>query len=693
MKLPRSSKRRSSPSLSVQRGLDCRTTSGTLLLVVFMIFATLAFCPLAVKAQETNSTKRSAYGTVIGIDLGTTIPRAGRAEIIANDQGNRITPSWVSFTENERLIGESAKNAFHSNPINTIFDVKRLMGRQFDDPDVQRDTKHWPFKVEDKGGKPSIQVTHHGKLKNFTPEEISAMVLNKMKETAEAYLGEKVTHAVVTVPAYFNNAQRQATKDAGTIAGLEILRIINEPTAAAIAYGLDKKYGDGESVVLVYDLGGGTFDVSLLSIEDGVFEVLATAGDTHLGGEDFDNRVIDHLTKLYSTRTGTDVTKDMRAMSKLKRAVEGAKRTLSSQTSAKVEIEAFEGGRDLMETLTRAKFEELNADLFKKTLGPVRRVLKDAKVEKKKVDEIVLVGGSTRIPKVQQILKDFFDGKEPSKGINPDEAVAYGATVHGGVLSGVDTQDNSVTLLDICPLTLGIETTGGLMTKLIPRGTSIPTKKSRIFSTATDNQSTVRIQVFEGERSMTKDNHPLGQFDLTDIPPASRGIPQIDVIFELDVNGILKVGAVDRGTGRSHQITIKTHAEGRLSEEEIQRMVQEAEDYASVDAIHKSHIEGLNSFVECISTVKRQLEDNEGLGGKLSVDEKKKIHETLKNASDWLDMEGATATVDALEDKRAEIQRIMDSLVSQIYEADGKAGQGREAGEEDALAHRWEDEL
>ncbi|KIN95578.1 hypothetical protein M404DRAFT_153608, partial [Pisolithus tinctorius Marx 270] len=456
------------------------------------LVALLCFCS-PVAAQD--SAKKSEYGTVIGIGACngvlvsyplSSVQRGGRVEIIANDQGHRITPSWVSFTDEERLVGDSAKNAFHSNPQNTVFDAKRLIGRKMDENEVKRDMKHWPFTVADKGGKPSIQVSYKGEMRDFTPEEISAMVLTKMKETAEAYLGEKVTHAVVTVPAYFNDAQRQATKDAGTIAGLQVLRIINEPTAAAIAYGLNKK--GGESQIIVYDLGGGTFDVSLLSIDDGVFEVLATAGDTHLGGEDFDNRVIDYLVKQYKKKTGTDVSTNMRAMGKLKREVEKAKRTLSSQQSTRIEIESFEDGNDFSETLTRAKFEELNMDLFRKTMKPVEQVLKDANVKKEDIDEVVLVGGSTRIPKVQQMLKDYF-GKEPSKGINPDEAVAYGAAVQGGILSGEQGTED-VVLVDVCPLTLGIETTGGVFTKLIPRNTVIPTRKSQIFSTAADNQPT-----------------------------------------------------------------------------------------------------------------------------------------------------------------------------------------------------------
>ncbi|KAF8595079.1 heat shock protein 70 [Ceratobasidium sp. AG-I] len=475
------------------------------------------------------------YGTVIGIDLGTThscvcVHSGGHVEIIANDHGNCITPSWVQLTKEERLIGDAAKAAFHTAPAQTVFDTKCLVGRKYKDAELKRDMEHWLFKGVSKGGKPMIQVQNKNELKDFTPAEISAMVLTKMKETAEAYLGKKVTHAVVTVPAYFNDAQRQVTEDAGTIAGLTVLRIVNEPTVAAIAYGLDKKRG--ETQIIVYNLGGGTFDVSLLSIDDGVFEVLATAGDTHLGGEDFDNRVIEHFAREYKKKTGTDVSKNQRAMSKLKKEVEKAKRTLSSQMSTKLEIESFENGNDFSDTLTRAKFEELNIDLFRKTMKPVEQVLKDSGVKKEDVSDIVLVGGSTRIPKVQQLIKEYF-GKEPSKGINPDEAVAYGAAIQGGILSGEEGVED-VVLIDVCPLTMGIKTTGGVFTKLIPRNTVVPTKKSQIFSTAADNQPTVLIQ--------------------------------IEVTFEIDANGILKVGASDKGTGTTESITI-TNEKGPLNQE------------------------------------------------------------------------------------------------------------------------------
>ncbi|KAG5260560.1 hypothetical protein AALO_G00305500 [Alosa alosa] len=628
-------------------------------------------CLLFVGAVVADGNEKEDVGTVIGIDLGTTyscvgIFKNGRVEIIANDQGNRITPSYVAFTaEGERLIGDAAKNQLTSNPENTVFDAKRLIGRTWGDSSVQQDMKYFPFKVIEKKRKPHIQLNVSSQMKTFTPEEISAMVLTKMKETAEAYLGKKVTHAVVTVPAYFNDAQRQATKDAGTIAGLNVMRIINEPTAAAIAYGLDKK--GGEKNILVFDLGGGTFDVSLLTIDNGVFEVVATNGDTHLGGEDFDQRVMEHFIKLYKKKTGKDVRKDNRAVQKLRREVEKAKRALSAQHQTRIEIEAFFDGEDFSETLTRAKFEELNMDLFRSTMKPVQKVLEDADMKKSDVDEIVLVGGSTRIPKIQQLVKDFFNGKEPSRGINPDEAVAYGAAVQGGVLSGED--DAQVLLLDVCPLTLGIETMGGVMTKLIPRNSVVPTKKSQIFSTATDNQPSVTINVFEGERAMIKDNHLLGNFDLTGIPPAPRGVPQIEVTFELDANGILSVSAEDKGTGNKNKITI-TNDQNRLSKEDIDQMVKDAELFADEDKKLKERIDARNELESYAYSLKNEVGNKEKLGGKLSDDDKETIEKAVEEKVEWMESH-QEANTEEFKAMKKELEEVVQPIIGKLY---GNAG-------------------
>jgi heat shock 70kDa protein 1/2/6/8 len=603
----------------------------------------------------------------IGIDLGTTYSAVGvwqndRVEIIANDQGNRTTPSFVAFNDTERLIGDAAKNQASMNPYNTVFDAKRLIGRKFTDENVQKELVHLGYKVvADKEGKPHIQVQHMDETKMFYAEEISSMILSKMKEVAEASLGHEVKDAVITVPAYFNDNQRQATKDAGIIAGLNVLRIINEPTAAAIAYGLDKK-SSVEKNVLIFDCGGGTHDVTLVSIEDGVFEVKATAGDTHLGGEDFDTLMVEFFVNEFVRKhKNVDKSKlndNKRAMRRLRTACERAKRVLSASATATIEVDSFYEGIDLFTNISRARFEEITSELMKRCIDPVETVLRDAKMAKGDVHEIVLVGGSTRIPKIQKMLSDHFNGKELCKSINPDECVAYGAAVQAAILSGDNNENsrlNDILLLDVTPLSLGLETSGGVMTKLIERNTTVPVKRNQTFSTYTDNQTGVAIQVFEGERQFTRDNNKLGEFHLEGIPPAPRGTPQIEVSFDVDANGILSVSAVDKQSGKENKIQIKND-KGRLSKEEIERMVQEAEKYKEQDDQQRMLVDTKNELDTLIFTCKSTLSTLQ--------DEivKENLENQINTTTHWID-ENTNPNIDELKAQLATLQEVYNTVI------------------------------
>ncbi|RHY27435.1 hypothetical protein DYB32_006778 [Aphanomyces invadans] len=609
------------------------------------------------RAEREESAKRAERGfsEVIGIDLGTTyscvgVWKDGQVEIIANSEGNRTTPSWVAFNETERLIGEAAKLQAASNATNTVFDAKRIIGRNFSDPIVKKDAAHFPFKIsKGEGDKPLIQVTFRGEDKSFTPEEISSMVLTRMKETAENFLGQEIKQAVVTVPAYFNDQQRQSTKDAGAIAGLDVKRIINEPTAAALAYGLDTNAGaEGKSNILIFDLGGGTFDVSILSIENGIFEVKATGGDTHLGGEDFDSNMVDFLvTEFKRKNRNLDPTSSARSMRRLRTACESAKRMLSTTTSATIEVDALFEGVDFSSTMTRAKFESLNEECFKRTEETVLKVLQDANMEPDQISELVLVGGSTRIPKVQTMLSNLFGGKELSKSINPDEAVAYGAAVQGAILSGIrNDATNSLLLVDVTPLSLGIELVGKVMSVLIKRNTAIPVKKTRIYTTEEDFQTSEKVVIYEGERASVVDNNKLGEFEITGIERAKRGEPKLEVTFEIDANGILHVSCKDKKTGAKNQTTISNNR-GRLSQEDIDRMVDEAEKYKKADALLLKRIEARNDLEGFIY---RYLEVASKKG-------EAQAENALRDARDWLD-EHAEATVKELEDKKRALERV-----------------------------------
>ncbi|XP_074837531.1 heat shock 70 kDa protein 1A-like [Carettochelys insculpta] len=638
---------------------------------------------------------RKAKGPAVGIDLGTTyscvaVCQHSKVEIIANDQGNRTTPSYVAFTGTERLVGDPAKSQAALNPQNTIFDAKRLMGRTLEDPMVQLDMRHWPFRVVRDNGKLKVQVSFKGKERTFYPEEISAMVLAKMKQTAEAYLGCPVTQAVITVPAYFNEAQRQATIDAGTIAGLHVLKILNEPTAAAIAYGLEaSSEGERKHNILIFDLGGGTFDVSILRVDDGIFEVKATAGDTHLGGEDFDSRLVDHLVREFRRKHKEDLSQDKKAMQRLRVACERAKRTLSSITIASISIDALYKRVDFYTSISRARFEDLCSDLFQATLKPLGKALRDANINKDQIHDIVLVGGSTRIPKVQALLREFFNGQELSKNINPDEAVAYGAAVQAAILTGNRSQGlQNMLLLDVTPLSLGIDTVGGVMATVVKRNSAVPTKETMEFTTAEDDQDTVVFEVYEGERPMSKNNHLLGTFTLSGLPRAPRGEPIIEVSFSIDSNNILTVSARDKDTGNTSQLTI-TDTRGRLNREEVERMVREAEEHRAQDGAQQEKIEAMNSLESCALHLKRAAEGIRAL----DVQAKKRVLEMCEETTSWLE-DNPLAEKEQYEARQRGLEEAWGSVFSNVSQSqrEEEEARGEEDEEEAAVAQHGEEE-
>ena len=616
----------------------------------------------------------------IGIDLGTTyscvgIWRNGKVEIIPNSQGERTTPSYVGFNDNERLVGLPAKKGSSRNPTNTIFDAKRLIGRKFSDPLVQQDIKNFPFKVvAGPDDTPLILAEYNGEVKEFRAEEISSVVLGYLKKYAEEYLGHEVTDAVVTVPAYFNDSQRQSTKDAGKIAGLNVLRIINEPTAAAIAYGLDKK-NNKEINVLIFDLGGGTFDVSILTIDDGVFEVKATSGDTHLGGEDFDNILVNYLLTEFSHKYGKNIRKNVKALKRLRTACEKAKRELSSGTNTTIELDSLYDGEDFYTSLSRVKLNSLCNNLFKKCIEPIKKVIEDSGLSKSEIDDIVLVGGSTRIPAIQEMLSEYFGKKTLCKSINPDEAVAYGAAVQAGILTDKESAAQ-ILLIDCCPLSLGIETAGGVMTNIIDRNTTIPTQKSKIFSTYEDNQPGVSIQVYEGERKLTRNNNKLGTFELTGIPPAPRGIPQIEVEFSLNADGILNVSAKDKKTGIENSIQITNR--NNISEQDVEKMVEDAKKYEEEDQKIINKLNAKNKLENYIYGVRNTMTDE--LKGKLDPVDIETIDKNVNDCIEWLRNEDRSLT--DYETKYTEVEGNIKPIFTKLYQSGNNTEQKPEQEQE-----------